>query len=208
MEFKIECENYVMLYALNNVLDCDSTIDNYELENDTLKGNVLIAGNYLKKDEEFPVEFKDSFPFTIVFSTKDIIINEVKVDNFSYVFSGEGINCTFNVVVNYDETNNIEKKQPLEENNIIVTNKDEYDEVTKEFEEKLDLALNRSETVEEVSNVPFYLKLNQRQAKIKVFYYNDDKELDKISKNSGESLHELLENSETLGDYRRIIIKS
>lgn len=205
MEFKIECDNYVMLYALESVLECESIIDSYVLENDSLKGNVQIIGKYLKTDEDVPIEFKDNFPYTIVFSTKNVNVNEIKVDNFTYVVSGEGINCTFDVVVNYDEIETLVKTDGE-----ITSNNEEYDEITKEYEKKLAEALNRNDNLEEktVDEVPFYLKLNERQTRIKVFYYKDDKELDKISKNSDESIQELLERSEMIGDYRRIIIKS
>lgn len=281
MNFKIDCMNFVMLYEVKEVLDVNAKVLKYDLDDDTLKGNVEINGRYLKDNNDKPIPFSDVVPFTVVFNTDDIIINEVRVEDFKYELLKDGIDSTFKVSIDYmlkqdnnhdeddisnnhktneilvkdekhntdiidteddmDEKNDILDKDNIDNSNISKSlqenefvNGENDEEITNKYEEKLDEILNgrngcdeneqleemnvveNIEEIEAIKNtnvnvkkivVPYSLDFKEKKNKLRVIFYKDDKELEKISKNENISINKLLNNSQNVGDTRRIILR-
>lgn len=221
MIFKIDCDNFVMLYDLVELIDVSCEAGSYELNNDTLKGTVEIKGTYIKKGNTQPNNFSDTVPYTILFNESDIKVISVMCEEFSYEKNNDGINALFKVVVDYekiDEAKTSIELDSLDLDGVVTGINDE--ETTEKFNEKLDKFLNDREVVpttqiedtessvtSNTPNTPFYLKLKELKRTTKIIFYKNEKELEKIAKDNNLSISELLNNTQNLGDNRRIILK-
>lgn len=189
MNFKIDCFNFVMLYGLNKLVDVDIKKNDFSFENKTIKGTVDILGKYLKEDDQNVYEFCDNVPYTIVFRDEILDVNCLKVEDFTYDIISDGLDCKFTIEVEYNLVNDVS------------------DKITEEYNEKLeDLLETRIEDVSE-NILPFKDVFSENKTRYKYIYYRSDTELEKISKEEQVSLNTLFNNSQDLGDYKRIILK-
>lgn len=111
MELRICCDASVKLEKMANVNHVDCQIGDYELRGDTLNGNIEIRGEYIRDnlDEVYP--FSETVPFTLVFKDKNYHIDNIAVQDFScQEIINHGIECNFNILVEYSPKADAEKK--------------------------------------------------------------------------------------------------
>lgn len=109
MEIKIYCDASVKIENFNSAFNVKCSIVDYTKVKDTLSGNILITGEFIKDnlDEKYP--FSEVVPFSIVFKNEHFKVDSVVTRNFTYQeIVNQGIEAYFNIVVQY---------QPLKEEN-------------------------------------------------------------------------------------------
>lgn len=146
MELRIMCDAFVEIQNAIKISDVEATIKDYYFDDLTLKGNVLITGSYTKyesldKEYDDTFIFSDEVPFTIVFKNSNYEIENISIKELNYYeVVNQGIKCDFQIVVEYDESKEIELK-------------DESDKIIKEIinDNELDIQ-NSSITADEIIN--------------------------------------------------------
>jgi len=104
MELKICCDASVKLEKMSNVMEVECNVRDYRLEGDTLNGDIIIRGNYIKDVLEEYHEFNEIVPFTLVFNDKGYVIESISIEDFTcQEIINQGIECNFNILVNYKE---------------------------------------------------------------------------------------------------------
>lgn len=108
MELKICCDASVKLEKMTNVMEVECVVGDYRVEGDTLDGNIIIRGNYIKDVLEDYHEFNEVVPFTLVFNDKGYVVTNISVQDFTcQEIINQGIECNFNILVNYTESDNV-----------------------------------------------------------------------------------------------------
>lgn len=127
MEIRLKCNDSLELNNLDNLKTILLDILSYNLIGDTLKGDVMIDGEYFMKGEEQPRGFEDIVPFTMVFRNDNIQIDDITIDNFNYEISKDNIiSLKFEIVVEYTILDNKEKEEIIE----VPVEIDSYEEVS------------------------------------------------------------------------------
>ena len=230
MNFKIDCVNYVMLYGLDKVSQINAIVSDYKLESDTLKGNVQVFGEYTKTGQNEMQKFSDTIPFTVLFVNDQINVDNISIENLDYKQLNDGIEVNFKVSINYLNKEEIEEVKENNEKIVETNNEDIFIETTHEdlteiVEEKLDELLNgkRDEQIpndiEEIKPVddkieltknkivPFDIELKESKNKIRIIYFNNEKDIEKISKEQNLSIDKLYNSISSEGENKRIIMK-
>ncbi len=167
MELTICCDASVKLPKMTNVMEVNCHIDSYEIKGDTLEGNILINGNYIQDDLEKVYDFRELVPFTIVFKDKNYLVNSINVQNLEcQEIINQGIECNFNIVVDYlpqdnqngeevemaeeikvEETVEEPKEEdlPLEEEQVEVSDEEIKSEINKKYDDLLNEILEARE---------------------------------------------------------------
>lgn len=116
MEIRLKCNDSLELNNFNNLKTILLDVLSYNLIGNTLKGDVMIDGEYFIKNEDNPRGFEDIVPFTMVFRDNNLEIENVSIDNFNYDITEENIiKLYFEIVVIYsivkkDNENNLEEE--------------------------------------------------------------------------------------------------
>ena len=215
MNITVNSNAFVKLDKMVGLSEVDIKISDYLLQNNTLKGNVKIFGEYYTDELEYEnnnglKEFEDIVPFEIVFNKDCPIINMININNFEYYeVAGRGIETAFDLEIDYNNSY-LEEEKTNEEIKEEVTNKiDELLETKLEvrndnfLEESLD---NRStEVINELVDIN---KDTCKKTMIKVIYYNKNQEIKDICKKHNLSYYSVLEENKKyrFNDNHRIII--
>lgn len=102
MELRICCDASVKLERMTNVMKVNCSVGPYKLEGDTLTGDIIIDGNYIKDVMEKEYAFREAVPFTLVFKDRNYKVLSITVQDFScQEIINQGIECNFNILVNY-----------------------------------------------------------------------------------------------------------
>src|SRR5690554_2334121 len=155
MELKISCDASIKLKKMSGTKNVRCEVADYEIDEDTLVGNMKIFGSYYKDDLDNDYPFSELVPFTVVFRDKNFTINEIRSENFNCneIFN-QGLDCHFDIVIDYDKTNvDVKNKEEIEfeddldlfsesgiDENIILESEDEIDD--EQISEKYDNMLN------------------------------------------------------------------
>lgn len=132
MEIRLKCNDSLELNNLDNLKTILLDILSYNLIGDTLKGDVMIDGEYFMKGEEQPRGFEDIVPFTMIFRNDNIQINNITVDDFDYEISNENIiTLNFEIVVEYEIIDKLDKEEIIE----VPVEINEYEEVNSNIED-------------------------------------------------------------------------
>lgn len=118
MELRICCDASVKLEKMSNVMKVDCSVSGYEVNGDTLNGDIEIKGKYIRDVIEETYDFNETVPFTLVFKDKNYKINNIVVQDFTcQEIINQGIECNFNILVNYEQgkENNLEQPKRVEE---------------------------------------------------------------------------------------------
>lgn len=118
MELRICCDASVKLEKMSNVMEVFCDVGEYHIEDDTLNGDIVIKGKYIKDviDEEY--DFEEIVPFTLVFGEDRYEVINIKVHDFTcQEIINNGIECNFNIIVSYQkqsELSNIRGENVIE----------------------------------------------------------------------------------------------
>lgn len=103
MELKISCDASIKLDRMSNIVDVEYDIKNYKTKKDTLDGNVIIKGKYIKDVIEEEYDFTEQVPFTVVFKNEKYKINSIEILDFNFQeIINQGIECNFNILIKYE----------------------------------------------------------------------------------------------------------
>src|SRR5690606_37841178 len=153
MELKICCDASVKLEKMSNVMEVECNVGDYKVDGDTLTGDIIIRGDYIQDVIEEHHEFSEIVPFTIVFNEKDYVVEGITIQDFTcQEIINQGIECNFNILVNYipsssseaieEDANEIEIE--TEEDIIAVSDEDIKNEIDKKYEDRKSTRLNSS----------------------------------------------------------------
>lgn len=160
MEIKIYCDASVKIENFNSAFNVKCSIVDYKKVNDTLDGNILITGEFIKDnlDEKYP--FSEVVPFAIVFKNENFKIDSVVTKNFTFQeIVNQGIEANFDIVVKYQQTG--------------PKNKEEIIEVPLEEEERIELPIK-----EEVIEIPIEIKADEKPVEVEIIIDEEDDEED------------------------------
>ena len=213
LDITVNSNAFVKLDKMVGLSEVDIKISDYILQNNTLKGNVKIFGEYYTDDLEYEnnnglKEFEDLVSFEIVFSKEDPVINQISINNFEYYeLAGRGIETSFDLEISYDVTNKMDENESIKE------------EVTKQIddllEEKLELRndnfleeIDNTQIVEENKRTYLNSKPQDNKGTIKVIYYNKNQEVKDVCKKHNLSYYNVIEENKKyrFNDNYRIII--
>ena len=208
-------------------------------KNDTLTGKLYVTGSYRSSKTEIDKLISEDIIFNILLDSNNINIIDVDCDKFDYtIVEGQGISIEYNISISYEleeigvtdglelpktevETQNerLENitKDEIDENEVIdnktevIDNKTEVikEKITSEIEEKLSSKL---EVIDD--NLPSEQEVTRNiknvTSTIKVIYYNNEKEIDKISHDYNCSLERLYKENKNnnMEKYHRLIISN
>lgn len=228
MELRVNFNSFVKIKDAIRINDICGEILDYQLTTDGVSGKLGINGKYFKDDLEKENTFNDEIPFDIIFTTPEFELIDVDCINLDYdLIDGRGIEVNFDIRVEYNELTNAlevslgeEEITDLEENlkddsiREVETKIEEdelekiKDEVTTSVSEKL------QETLTLKDNLPTKEEkvldnFEEKRSCIKVCYYNNDKELEKVCQKNDISLDQVFKDNKNndIAKYQRIIIK-
>jgi len=180
MELRICCDASVKLDKMTNVMNVDCSVGDYQVDGDTLNGNIIISGDYIKDVIEETFDFSETVPFTLVFKDKNYLVESISVQDFTcQEIINQGIECNFNIFVEYTPKEVVEEVPIKEIPNEAVPVVDEVeiddelpvgdDEIKKGINQKYDDLLN--EILESRADENFLEK-----SKVAVLRNDDDTE--------------------------------
>ena len=234
MNLKMNYSSFIKLKDFFELLDIGAEIKDYKTTNDILEGNLEIRGKYLKKDAITDAFFSEIIPFTVVFNDNDYEIMDIACVNLDTVnIEGRGIDVTFDIDVTYDNYQMIPVQLPEDPADTFLMEMSEEIRVEEESEqdqEKTGETTEDEETnleTEPLSTVESLLKstlnykddnypteevvirgIKEKKDKVRVCYYQNDAELEKLSAKYNISLNALFKENRNgnINQYRRVII--
>ena len=158
--------------------------------------------------------FEELIPFTIVFNNKNVKIENIFIENDSYTInSNVGVEVSFDIIVKYSliENKNVNDsviEVPVEIEEVVqVSNKmlEEVEDITAKYETLLDELFDVRQDSNNNEN-QFIKKQKDSYKTISIFYINNEKELDIISRERRIPLQDLYKQNEDYSATHRIII--
>ena len=223
MEIRLKCNDKLELNGFKSLKTISLNILSYNLIKDTLKGDVMIEGEYLKDNEETPRWYEQITPFTIVFRNEDIKINEIELEELNYnIIDNQFIDLSFEIVVEYDLHNKYKDDDDIEvpvevvEEEMVFNEikeiETEEDEITKHYDDLLESIFNS--TNDRSSNIELNIKEEKTNFKnqktsyktITVFYLKNENEMENISKERRISVQDLYKRNDDFQSTKRLII--
>lgn len=214
MNLKIESNAFTKLDEMVGTNNVEILLGEYTFENLSLKGNVIIKGDYYDKNIEGTKEFKNEIPYEIVFTKEEPIINKIEISNFEfYEVVGRGIESSFNIIVDYNFNDVINNREVIEK-----SEDTEIEDIKDSITEQVDQLL--AETMEVIDdnfleeNIVLEERKTEKIAKkdpstvIKVIYYKEGDMVKELCKKHNLSYEKvLLDNSkyESLDSHRIIV---
>ena len=213
MELKMNYNSFIKLKDFFKLQDVSAEVDEDLEKNDLIEGTLNIKGKYLKRDNITTDYFTEKIPFTILMSSTNYEIEDITCVDIEYVsVEARGIDISFDIFVKYN-INNIENDRVDEETNIEMNELEniDFEEIKENETKRIDDLLvstlnikNDNHPTEEI----IIRSLSDSTSKIKVCYYDSDKELDSICQNNDVSLEQTLNNNKKYlqGKYKRVFI--
>ncbi len=214
MEIRLNCNKIIELNNFDKLKLIKINIYSYKLEEDNLNGDVKVEGDYYKKDCLESMGFEELIPFTIVFNNKNVKIENIFIENDSYTInSNVGVEVSFDIIVKYSliENKNVNDsviEVPVEIEEVVqVSNKmlEEVEDITAKYESLLDELFDVRQDSNNNEN-QFIKKQKDSYKTISIFYINNEKELDIISRERRIPLQDLYKQNEDYSATHRIII--
>lgn len=217
MELKMNFNTFIKLKDASKVESISGEILEYNLEDKELTGNFLVSGSYLKEDHTDSFTFKEELPFEVLFLEDDVDILDIDCVDLNYgIVCGRGLDVSFDLRIQYNVFENNketvdERKVEVEEEYVEETNENVEiikEEITKEIEQKLyDTIFTKEDNLPTEESIVSRISENKRT--IKVVYYENDKDLERICKNNNVSINEVFKSNSNndIDKYQRVILK-
>lgn len=207
MQLDVKFDDKIELKEFYALTDINYSISDAKQEDDSLEGNVIVSGNYYKSDMEEKNTFSKAIPFTVVFKNNDYHYSAVEVKNFTYSeIVNFGIECSFELQVEYDINSDIEDyqedlKSEIQEkyddllNEILKTRDDNFlDDNISVIEAKDELRVDLS-------------KLKESSTSYRVYYPNSDKQLEQIAALEKVGIDKLYKSNSDYAKTKRVVVK-
>ena len=212
MELKMNFNSFIKLKDFFDLIDVSAEVDEFNELDNLIEGKLNIKGKYLKRDNITTEYFSEYIPFSIVISNENYEVEDILCIDVEHVnVESRGFDVSFDILVKYnifeeetrvDENNSL----TLDEENIVDFEKIKENE-TKRIDELLYNTLNCKD-----DNLPtdeiIIRNLKDSISNIKICYYQNDKELDKICQSNNVGLNEILSNNKKYANakYKRIML--
>ncbi len=212
MELKMNFNSFIKLKDFFDLIDVSAEVDEFNELDNLIEGKLNIKGKYLKRDNITTEFFSEYIPFSIVISNENYEVEDILCIDVEHVnVESRGFDVSFDILVKYnifeeetrvDENNSL----TLDEENIVDFEKIKENE-TKRIDELLYNTLNCKD-----DNLPtdeiIIRNLKDSISNIKICYYQNDKELDKICQSNNVGLNEILSNNKKYANtkYKRIML--
>lgn len=222
LELRMNYTAFIKLRNFVKINDISAEIKEYKKKDDVVTGKLDVTGTYLSEDLIKSNKFFEEIPFNIIFSNSDYEILDIDCVNLDYqTIDGRGIEVMFDVHIKYEtqekeeqiiEVPVLTKEDPVKVEEITEV---EYEEIKNERENEIDqliteelsqVADNMPSDFEETNEI---LEKTERMKTIKVCYYNDSSELDKVCDEQKVAIDKIFNDNKNTDfvKYRRVIIK-
>ncbi len=229
MNLMMNFNNFVKLKDFFKLTDIGAEVVDYSVVDNNLEGVLFVQGKYVLKEKMIEESFNKRIPFSIMFTSNDIEVDDILCESLDTVeIDGRGIDINFDIKVDYEiideipvktfenveEVVNLNDVNDTEENIVELVDSQDFlnIEEIKEAETKRMDELLKSTLVYKDDNLPTQEAvarcLKESKSKIKVCYYQTEKELERVSTQNNISLNQLYEENKEndINKYRRVII--
>lgn len=193
MELKICCDASVKLEKMSNVMEVECSVGDYQVSGDTLNGNIIIKGKYIRDVIEELHDFFETVPFTLVFKDQHYQINTISIQDFTcQEIINNGIECNFNIIVNYDLKEEVAESKKKKNNEVLIEDNEKEELESYKLEE--DIIIENVLAPEEIQEE-----------------LNDDEIKKEINKKYDDLLNEILEaraDDNFLEEPKKVTIRS
>ena len=111
MDLKVDNNVFIKLKDFFKLVDISVEVDDYNVDNDVLEGDLQLKGKYLKRDNVTEAYYNEKIPFTVAFPLNDIEVEDINCIDLEYnEVDGRGIDVSFDVLIKYQSY-----EEPLEE---------------------------------------------------------------------------------------------
>ncbi|HHU55439.1 MAG TPA: hypothetical protein GXZ48_01945 [Acholeplasmataceae bacterium] len=152
MELKISCDASVKLKKMNGINTVECTVNDYEINKDTLSGNIKIEGKYIKDNLDEEYDFSELVPFTVVFRDEDFKLNDIRCENFNFnQIVNQGLECHFDIIIDYTKKGIEEETQDIEEDlDLFVESHEDFIKDAEELEEDEKISEKYDEMLQDI----------------------------------------------------------
>lgn len=222
LELRMNYTAFIKLRNFVKINDISAEIKEYKKKDDVVTGKLDVTGTYLSEDLIKSNKFFEEIPFNIIFSNSDYEILDIDCVNLDYqTIDGRGIEVMFDVHIKYEtqekeeqiiEVPVLTKEDPVKVEEITEV---EYEEIKNERENEIDQLITE-ELSQVADNIPSdleetneILEKTERMKTIKICYYNDSSELDKVCDEQKVAIDKIFNDNKNTDfvKYRRVIIK-
>lgn len=224
MNIQINSNAFTKLNKMVGVSNVNIELLKYYLDNNNMKGEVRIFGEFYSNEKEFEENnglnsFENIIPFEVVFTKGVPNINSVEINNFEYYeLVGRGIEASFNINVEYEliqEEERVQLEEALQEQEDFLTSNEVLNEVIEE-ETKADITeqVDRILTEKMKLKDDNFLEISPRNEKdskgvIKVIYYDESHRIKELCDELKLSYEEVIQENKKydFSGNHRIIVK-
>lgn len=225
MNLKMNYNSFIKLKDFFKIQDISAEIEEYEVNDVNIEGQLSIKGKYLRRDNISEEYFLEKIPFSILMPNSDFEIEDINCIDFEYVaVDGRGVDVTFDILINYlvyeevpvvvetrdemvlktvdEKTAKIEAVELDEEN---------FEELKKEETKRIDKLLNSTLNYKD-DNLPteeiIIRGLSEPKSIVKVCYYQNESDLEKVCNDNEISLDKIFKKNQRyeFTKYHRVIL--
>lgn len=218
MELKMNYNSFIKLKDFLKIIDLSAEVDEYNIIDESLEGNLNIKGKYIKRDNVTDEYFLEKVPFSIFINNKEFEINDIYCVDIEHVgIEGRGIDVSFDIYVNYDvlseefrEKDNNESTNEIESLETIPVNEQDFEHLKSLETNRVDELLKTTLIGKDNSPTEDIVIRNayEDNTKIKICYYNTDKQLEDICFKNDLSIEKVYNDNKKydFNKYHRVIL--
>lgn len=229
LELRMNYTSFIKLRNFVKINDISAEIKEFNKKNDVVHGKLDVTGSYLVEDLVNTSTFNEEVPFSIIFSNNDFEIIDIDCINLEYqTVDGRGIEVVFDVLVKYEDYANEKTNEDVVEIPVVINDEpkklEEFEEIKQNEEDRIDKIIIEQlqicddnmpteETIIDEVNIETTQNdvtlQNEKRRKIKICYYKDNSELDKVCSDQNVGIDKIFNDNKNTDfvKYRRVIIK-
>lgn len=214
MELKMNFNSFIKLKDFFELLDVSAEVDEYNELNEMIEGKLNIKGKYLKRDNITTEYFSEFVPFTIVISNQEFEIEDILCVDIEHVaVESRGFDVSFDILVKYNVIEEEIRKEEINNKDLEVheVSTNDFEEIkqneTKRIDDLLFSTLNGKDDNHPTDEIVLR-NLTEHVSNIKICYYENEKDLDKICQNNNIGLNEMLTRNKKYSNskYKRVFL--
>lgn len=218
MELKMNFNSFIKLKDFFKLIDISAEVEEFHEQNELIEGKLNIKGKYTKRDNITTDYFSELIPFTIIISSQNYEVEDIFCVDIEYVVvESRGFDVTFDIFVKYNILDDFELREDENINDdLSITTEPstiDFEEIKENETKRMDELLLSNLNIKE-DNYPtdeiIIRNLSEQVSNIKICYYENEKELDKICENNNISLNDVLNNNKKYSNYKykRVFLSS
>lgn len=175
----------------------------------SLLGKLYLTGAYHSSKTDEVKLIAEDINFTITLDNSDFYINDIECINFEYqVLEGVGLEFKYEIELDVDIEEEFDEREVIQ-----TEDQDNLEELKEEISNAVDQKLSSKLNLIE-DNYPqeqiILRSIDNKVNKIKIVYYDDEKDLNNIAKVNNISIETLLKEnkSNNFNQHKRVIIRN